>query len=70
VVRGSGLPVPHRRTFATGILPSLTARRLPLRHPGSAGRRARLLGHGQPRVEFTPRLTALGLERAVKADRP
>ena len=46
--RGPGLPAPRRRTFSTGIVPSARCTPAALRHPGCAGRRARLPGHGQP----------------------
>ena len=45
---GSGLPVPHRRTFAADILSFAHCTPAALRHPACAGRRARLVGHGQP----------------------
>ena len=46
---GSGLPIPRRRTFATGIVPCAHSEETALRHPGCAGFLGRLSGHGQPR---------------------
>jgi len=50
VVRRSGLPVPLRRTFASGILPSAHCMSAALRHPGSACSHSPAPGHGQPRA--------------------
>jgi hypothetical protein len=46
--RGSGLPMPSRRTFATGILPFTHSKETSLRPPGSARFPTPLDWHGQP----------------------
>jgi len=46
--RGSGLPVPSRRTFAPGILPFTHSKETSLRHPGFARFPTPLDWHGQP----------------------
>jgi len=51
--RGSGLPVPSRRTLAAGILPSARSEEPSLRHPGSARFPTPLDRHGQPLAAFT-----------------
>jgi len=53
----SGLPVPLRRTFATGILPSLTRCWLRSAIHGCAGQQRRLRGTGSP--ELGPSICSL-----------
>jgi hypothetical protein len=54
LVRGSGLPVPHRRTFASGIVPAAHCMSAALRHPGYACSHSPAPGHGQPLADFVP----------------
>jgi len=52
VLRGPGLPVPHRRTFTAAILASVHSEASALAYPACAGRLRRLSGHGQPLAVF------------------
>ena len=76
LARREGLPVPLRRTFTAGILPSAHSMLPALRHPVCACQQLRLPGHGQPlapQVAQVFNLCALprGIDpRAMKADRP
>ena len=62
LARGSGLPVPRRRTFAAPLQGFAHSMLPTLRHPCLRWASTPALGHGQPRADFTPRLTALGVE--------
>ena len=60
LARGSGLPMPRRRTLTPPFLGFVRSMLAALRHPACAGQQRRLAGHGQPLAEFV----------TVKADRP
>ena len=48
---GSGLPMPHRRTFATAFVAFAHSDAACVRHPGCAWRHTPAPGHGQPLPE-------------------
>jgi len=53
LVRGSGLPVPHRRTFAAANLAFAHSMFAALRHPWLRLQTTPATGHGQPLADFT-----------------